>query len=145
MEVIKFDENNGKIKLSKYYIALRVCRYNIVKKLNNKIYDFRFEEELALNAFKSEYRNYARIETLFVLGEAFFKANQLEKMNLYFDIIYKEKYDLSNVITSNFHRRIADIYLYIHEKKEALKWYKSGIQLNSKLGVKKLITNLEKP
>lgn len=144
MEVIKFDENNGKIKLSKYYIALCVCRYNIVKKLNNKIYDFRFEEELALNAFKFDYRNYARIETLFVLGEAFFKANEFEKTNLYFNIIYKDKYDLSDVTISSFHRRIADIYLYINEEKEALKWYKSGVQLNSKLGVKKLIANLEK-
>jgi hypothetical protein len=144
-EAIKFfDENNGKIKLSKYYTALSVCRHNIIEKLNNKIYDFRFEEELALKAFKSDYRNYARIETLFVLGEAFFKANELKKTRLYFDIIYKDKYNLSDVTISNFHRRIGDIYLYNHEKKEALKWYKSGFELNSKLGVKKLIANLEK-
>jgi hypothetical protein len=143
MEVIKFDENIGEIKLSQYYTALNISRYNIIEKLNNKIYDFKFEEELALNAFKSDYRNYSRIEMLFVLGEAFFKTNQLEKMNFYFDVIYNDKYDLSNGVVSNFHRRIADIYLYIHERKEALKWYKSGVQLNSKLGVKKLIARLE--
>lgn len=144
MEVIKFDENNGKFKLNKYYTALNVSRYNIVKKLNNKIYDFKFEEELALNAFGSDYRNYARIETLFTLGEAFLKANELEKTSLYFEMIYNDKYDLSEVTVSNFHRRIGNIYLDIHEKKKALKWYKSGQQLNSKLGVKKLIANLEK-
>lgn len=125
MEVIKFDEDIGKIKLSKYYIALCVCRYNIANKLNNKIYDFRFEEELALNAFQSDYRNYVRIETLFVLGESFFQANEIGKTNLYFDTIYNDKYDLSDVTISHFHRRIADIYLSIHENIEALKWYKS--------------------
>lgn len=144
MEAIKFDEYNGNFKLKKYYTALNVSKHNIKEKINNKIYCFKFEEELALNAFKADYRNYARIETLFILGEAFLKANELEKSSLYFNIIYKDKYDLSEVTVSSFHRKIGNIYLDIQEEKKALKWYKSGLQLNSKLGVKKLIESLEK-
>jgi len=143
MEVVKFDEYNGKFKLSKYYTALNVIKYNIAGKINDKAYLFKFEEELAHNHFKSDFRNYTRIETLFSFGEAFLKANEIKKMTLYFDTIYHDNYDLSEVTVSNFHRRIGDIYLDILDKMEALKWYKSGLQLNSKLGVKKLIANLE--
>lgn len=143
MEAIKFDEFNGRFKLSKYYTVLNVAKHNIAAKINGKVYDFKFEEKLTHNHFKSDFRNYARIETLFAFGDAFFKASEIKKMTIYFDIIYNDKYDLSEVTVSNFHRRIGDIYLALHDKKEALKWYKSGLQLNSKLGVKKLITNLE--
>lgn len=144
MEAIKLDEFNGKIKINKYYTALGISRYNIRKKIDNDHFDFTFEETLALNAFKSEYRNYVRLETLFLLGRAFLIANNISKMNFYFDIIYKDKYELSEVAVSKFHRLIGDIYMDNDKKTEAFKWYKSGLQLNSKLGVKKIFITLEK-
>jgi hypothetical protein len=143
LETIKFDDFNGKYKLSKYYTALNVAKHNIAAKINNKIYNFEFEEEITCKHFKSDLRNYTRIETLFAFGDAFFKAKKIKKMTIYFDIIYNDNYDLSDITISNFYRRIGDIYLAIHDRKVALKWYKSGLRLNSKLGVKKIIANLE--
>jgi hypothetical protein len=143
MDAIKFDEFNGNSKVVRYYTALGICRYNINAKIENNYYEFLFEETLALNTLQSDNRNYARLEILFILGDAFLKANDFAKMNYYFGIISSDKYDLSGVTISNFHRLIGDIYLRNDNKNEALKWYRSGLQLNSKLGVKKLVKTLE--
>jgi hypothetical protein len=105
---------------------------------------FHFEEALAQNALKSDHRNYARLETLFAFGEAFFNKKDFEKMSYYFDLIHNDRYELGETTVSNFHRLIGDIYLRHDNKTEGLKWYKSGLKLNPKLGVKKLIANLEK-
>ena len=144
LDAITFDENNEQHKLENYYIALSVCRFNLHGKIDAQFFDFDFEEILAKKAFKDDFRNYARIETSFMLGEAFLIANNTSKANYYFDIIFNDTYDLSGDTVSKFFRQIGDIYLECDYKTQALKWYKKGLQLNSKLGVKKQVANLEK-
>ena len=144
LDAITFDEYNGEHKLNKYYTALNVCRFNLHGKIEAQFFDFDFEETLAKQAFKSDHRNYARIETLFMFGEAFFIANNVTKADYYFDIIFNDTYELSGDTVSKFFRQIGDIYLERDNKSAALTWYKKGLQLNSKLGVKKQVANLEK-
>jgi len=144
LDAITFDEYNGEHKLDKYYTALSVCRFNIYGKLEAQFFDFDFEETLAKKVFKSDHRNYARIETLFMLGEAFLIAKVVTKADYYFEIIFNDTYDLSGDTVSKFFRQIGDTYLERGNKSAALNWYKKGLQLNPKLGIKKQVTNLEK-
>lgn len=144
LDAIKFDEYNGGHKLDKYYTALNVCRFNLHEKIEAQFFEFDFEETVAEKAFKSDHRNYARIETLFLFGKAFLIANNATKANYYFDIIFNDTYDLSGDTVSKFFRQIGYNYLECGNKSAALKWYKKGLQLNSKLGVKKQVANLEK-
>lgn len=144
LDAIKTDNRIGKFKIESYYTALGICRHNLFEKIEAGNFDFQFEETLARNALKSYYRKYARLETLFTLGKAFFHKKDFEKMSYYFDIIRIDDYELSESTVSNFHRLIGDIYLECDKKIEGLNWYKSGLKLNANLGVKKITANLEK-
>ena len=58
-------------------------------------------------------------------------------------MIYKDKYDLSETIVLRFYRWIWDIYVGNNNKALALRWHKLQLQLNTKLGVKKLVVIIE--
>jgi len=120
LDAVTFDEYNGEHKLNKYYTALSVCRFNLHGKIEAQFFDFDFEEALARKAFESDYKNYARIETLFMLGEAFLIANNVTKADYYFDIIFNDTYELSGDTVSKFFRQIGDTYLERGKKGAAL-------------------------
>ena len=107
-------------------------------------FDFTFEEDLIKKTLeKTIHTDYARISTLLVLGQSFSKANDLDKMESAFNIIRRDQYDLSPVTISNFYRSVGEVYLELTNKEKALEWFKSGLTINPKLGVKKLIDKLE--
>jgi tetratricopeptide (TPR) repeat protein len=132
-------------KLNHYYTALNLASYNLEMKVENSYFDLAFEEELIKKTLeKAIHTDYARISTLLILGQSFCKANEIDKMESTFNIIRKDQYDLSPVTISNFYRSIADTYLELTDKEKALDWFKAGLTINPKLGVKKLIEKLEK-
>jgi hypothetical protein len=133
----------GKKKLKNYYTALNLCQFNIIEKIKAKRLEFDFEEDLILKTLTSELQNYARINSLFYLGLAFKMAEKQDKMNFYFKMISTDKYDLSPVTVSNYYKQIAEIFIELNDSFSALNWLNSGLDLNPKLSVKKLIKQLE--
>jgi hypothetical protein len=115
------------------------------RKVENSFYDFKFEEDLIKDTLqKSTHSDFARINTLFDLGHAFYKANDVIKMESVFNLIQTEKHDLSPSTVANFYRSIGEIYIELAQTDKALDWLRAGLTLNPKLGVKKLIDKLEK-
>lgn len=132
-------------KLDNYYTALNLCSFNLEKKSENSLNDFKFEEELINKTLeKSDLFNFARLSALFSLGAVFHKANQIESMENVFNKIRKENYELSSSTVADYYRNIGEIYIDLKQNDKALDWLKAGLTLNPKLGVKKLIDRLEK-
>ncbi|UEG48629.1 hypothetical protein LK994_08265 [Ferruginibacter lapsinanis] len=140
---IAFASNKGKEKLSHYYTGLNVASYNIEKKIAAGYLDFLEEEELINRTLSDEHYDFARISGLFLLGHGFFVSNNIEKMEYYFNIIKKDKYELSNITVSEYYRAIGEEYYNAKILEKSLIWLKDGITLNPKLGVKKLIQKIE--
>ncbi len=134
----------GTDKIQGYYLASSFISINISLKLNSKQTDFSFEENL-YNSYidNSELNNFAKLNSTFSLGFAFFKANNIPKAELYFDKIEKGPFDLQPMTIAGFYRNIGELYADNSDKTKALKWLKAGQTLNPKLGVKKLITKIE--
>ena len=142
-EILSYSSKTN--KLENYYTALNLCSHNLEKKTENSFYDFKFEEELVNKVLEnSELYNFARVSTLFILGESFYKANQIESMENTFNKIRQENYELSPSTVADYYRNIGEIYFELKQNEKSLDWLKAGLILNSKLGVKKLIDKLEK-
>jgi tetratricopeptide (TPR) repeat protein len=136
----------GKEKINSYYLGLNFCSANLLRKIENNFFDFQFEENHINYILQDcDVFNYVRIETLFTLGQAYQKAGLYAKMNNTFDKIRSEVYDLQPSTISKFYRSIGEIYVELKQKEQALDWLKAGLSINPKLGVKKLISSLEKP
>jgi tetratricopeptide (TPR) repeat protein len=137
-------ESSGLEKIKYYYPALKFCNINLKRKIDDNFFDFKFEEQLLEDTLqKNDLYNYARIESLFAFGNAYFNANDIIMMNKIFDRICSEKYDLSESTIANFYRQIGEIYAALNNNEKAIDWLKMGLKLNPKLGVKKLLANLE--
>jgi tetratricopeptide (TPR) repeat protein len=135
----------GREKINNYYAALKFIQVNLDRKIDTNYFDFQFEEELLNDTLSnSETFNFARIETLVAFGKAYLAAHNFAKMDEVFNIILTEKYDLAESTIANFYREIGETYLKLERSDQALKWLKSGLNLNPKLGVKKLIERIEK-
>lgn len=138
-------KRDGIEKIKSYYSALNFCSVNLQRKIESNFFDFQFEEQLIDETLqKSDLFNYARIDTLFAFGHAYYKANNLNKMESTFDRIRSEKYDLGASTIANYYRSIGEIYSELKQNEKALDWLKAGLTLNPKLGVKKLVDRLEK-
>lgn len=136
---------NGIGKIRSYYKALNFCVVNLGRKVDDDFFDYRFEENLIKDTLEnSTLYNYARMDTLYALGQAYRKANKLDEMKNCFDKIRQDNYDLAQSTTAKFYRAIGEIYIELNEIELALDWLKSGLAMDSKLGVKKLIDQLEK-
>ncbi len=131
-------------KIKPYYSALNFCRINLKRKIEGGFFDFGFEASLIDETLrKNDLFNYARIDTLFTLGSAYYKASDMNKMEDVFDRIRSEQYELGASIVANYYRSIGEIYANLDENEKALGWLKAGLALNPKLGVKKLVDRLE--
>jgi hypothetical protein len=136
--------NKGLMKIQNYYSAANFIEENISLKLKCQNLEFDFEEKL-FNEYiiNSDINNYAKINTFYCLGSAYFKNSNLIKGEYFFNLIEKIQFDLQPSTVSNYYRNIGEDYSEIGENIKALKWLKAGLILNPKLGVKKLISKLE--
>ena len=137
-------QTKGIEKLNGYYKAASFIIENIELKLKYQYFDVLFEEKL-YNEFitVSDLNNYAKLNSIFSLGIAFAKGSELKKAENYFNLIEKTNFDLQPATVSEFYRNVGEYYIEINENEKALKWLKSGLEINPKLGVKKTITKLE--
>lgn len=134
----------GVEKIQSYYSAASFIGENITLKLNSQNSDFAFEEKLFDEfVLNSDLNNYAKVNAFYCLGTAYFKNSNLIKAEYYFDLIEKTQFDLQPSTVSTYHRNIGEGYASIGDKVKALKWLNTGLALNPKLGVKKLIAKLE--
>ncbi|MDB4107887.1 hypothetical protein N9595_05420 [Bacteroidia bacterium] len=101
----------GIANLNSYYSALNFCSENLSRKLENNNLDFDFEEEL-LNKVLENFGlfDFARLDTLFSLGNAYYEASQFDKMELIFKRILSEEYSLSPETVARYYRSIGYIY-----------------------------------
>ena len=136
--VFKFDRLIGKEKIENYYTALNVCRHNFREKIKDNVNDFTFELELLQKALKFRKYNYALIETLYLFGKEFHTLKNFEKRDFYFEIIFKNKFEISQNTVSQYFKKIGILY-YENECHSAKKWFEKGVELNPNLNVKQLI------
>lgn len=131
-------------KIHSYYSAASFISENIGLKLNSQQSDFSFEENLFSSyVLKSDLNNFAKLNSIFLLGFAFFKANDIIKAEQYFELLEKGLFDLQPSTVSDFYRNIGELYIESDDKTKALKWLNAGLTLNPKLGVKKLVAKLK--
>jgi tetratricopeptide (TPR) repeat protein len=136
--------NKGLDKVQGYYPATSFISSSTSLKLNFHQTDFSFEEDLySKHVLTSELRNFANLNATFSLGHAYFAVNSISKAESYFDLIENGTFELQPSTISNYYRTIGELYADIGDRPKAIKWLKSGLTLNPKLGVKKLITKLE--
>jgi tetratricopeptide (TPR) repeat protein len=138
------EEIIGRSKISHYYIAMKLCAHNLIEK-NKASYESIDEEEiLFLNTLKDDTKDYVRLNNLVLLGRSFMLRNNLDKMVKYYQNILDDNFELSpNTIAD--HLRIAGEDFYeMKQYDKALYFLKKGLELNPKLGVKKLVAEIEK-
>lgn len=127
----------GAEKIHDYYSAASFISENIKLKLNSQQTDFSFEENLYnTNVANSDLNNFAKLNSTFSLGLAFFKVNKISKAEQYFERLEKGPFDLQPSTIAGFYRNIGELYADNGNKEKALKWLKGGLKLNPKLGVK---------
>jgi tetratricopeptide (TPR) repeat protein len=130
-------------KLKHYHTALNVATYNIQRKIEANFGNIEFEENLINKALTQENMDYARIDALFLLGHFFCITGDLEKMNSYNNIIENDQYELSPNTVADFIRLIGEDYYSLGDLKKTHHYFSYGLNLNPKLGVKKILLKIE--
>lgn len=137
-------EVRGKEKLLNYYTALSLASHNLYVKNENGIIDISDEENIVLQSLSDEHKDFARAKILFQLGNSFMHQNNFDKMKLYYEKLISTDFDLSANTIADFIRSAGEDLYNVGDLKEAHKYLKKGLELNPKLGVKKLLTEIEK-
>ena len=72
------------------------------------------------------------------------QQQNFDKMGHYYDNILSDSFDLSQNTVADFIRLAGEDFYRIGNLTEALKYFKKGLELNPKLGVKKIVVEIEK-
>jgi hypothetical protein len=143
-EELKSQIEFGIKKIQNYYSACNFIEENCSMKVNSNYFNFEFEENLLETiVITSKLNNYTKLSAITCLGISNLIGKNIEKAKKHLDLIADVKFDLEAATVAKFYRDIGDQYLKINNKQNALYWYKSGLNLNPNLGVKKLITKIE--
>ncbi len=139
-----YTEIRGKEKLQHYYTAIRLGSHNLQVKAANQIQDIADEEKLILDSLSDSHKDFARINIFLQLGKSFMQQKNFDKMSHYYDSILSDSFDLSQNTVADFMRVAGDDFYQLGKLTEALKYFKKGLELNPKLGVKKVVAEIEK-
>lgn len=139
-----YNEMKGKKQLEHYYTALRLASHNLTEKDKNKIENISAEENLVLESLSDSHKDFARINIIYQLGRSYMQRSNFEKMMHYYESILSETFDLSPNTVADYVRVAGENLHSINYSKEALGFLKKGLVLNPKLGVKKLVAEIEK-
>jgi hypothetical protein len=113
---------------------------NLKNKIRNKFNDIN-EEENWFNSI-NENDEYRKGSEFFLIGQFHFDKNS-EKAEHYFKKMSEMvKLENAEYIAKRF-RTIGELYLSIDNKINALKWFKIGLKMNEKIGVKKIVDKLQ--
>jgi len=138
------NQRKGRDKIRSFYDALSFSRINLLRKLEHGENDFEFEEKLIFETLENSSKfNQVRIQAWFELGNAYMSVQDYSKMDSVLEKIRSEDYHLSPASIANFYRQIGEIYVKLGKDKMALSWFKDGLKIHPKLGVKKLISEIE--
>ncbi|MGG9972438.1 hypothetical protein ACQ33O_11650 [Ferruginibacter sp. SUN002] len=139
-----YTEIRGKEKLQHYYTAIRLASYNLQVKADNQIQNIADEEKLILDSLSDRHKDFARINIFLQLGKSFKLQKNFDKMGHYYDSILTDSFDLSQNTVADFIRVAGEDFYQLGKLTEALKYFKKGLELNPKLGVKKIVAEIEK-
>lgn len=139
-----YHEMRGKEKLQHYYTAIRLASHNLQVKADNQIQDIAEEEKLILESLSDSHKDFARINIFLQLGKSFMDNKNFDKMSHYYDCIFSDSFDLSQNTVADFIRIAGEDFYQLGKLTEALKYLKKGLDLNPKLGVKKVVAEIEK-
>lgn len=134
----------GKEKLKHYYTAVGLASHNIYGKNENGIIDISDEENLVIKTLSDQNKDFACANILLLLGNSFMMHNNIDKMVFYYEKLFSSDFDLSPTTIADFIRAAGEDFYKIGDTEKALKYLKKGLELNPKLGVKKLVTEIEK-
>lgn len=139
-----YPEIRGKEKLQHYYTAIRLASHNLQVKSVNHIQDIAEEEKLILESLSDSQKDFARINIFLQLGKSFKEQKNFDKMSHYYNSIFSDSFDLSQNTVADFIRVAGEDFYQLGKLTEALKYFKKGLELNPKLGVKKIVAEIEK-
>ena len=139
-----YTEICGKEKLQHYYTAIRLASHNLQVKTDNQIQDIAAEEKLILDSLSDSHKDFARVNIFLQLGKTFMQQNNFDKMAYYYGRILSDNFDLSQNTVADFIRVAGEDFYQMGNLSEALKYFKRGLELNPKLGVKKVVAEIEK-
>ena len=139
-----YTEICGKEKLQNYYTAIRLASHNLQVKADNQILDIADEEKLILGILSDSHKDFARINIFLQLGKSFMQQKNFDKMTHYYDSILSDGFDLCPNTVADFIRDAGEDFYQLGKLPEALKYFKKGLELNPKLGVKKIVAEIEK-
>lgn len=139
-----YNEIRGKQKLQNYYTAIRLASHNLQVKADNQIQNIAEEEKLILESLSDSHKDFARINIFLQLGKSFMELKNFDKMSHYYDSIFSDSFDLSQNTVADFIRVAGEDFYQLGKLTEALKYFKKGLELNPKLGVKKIVSEIEK-
>lgn len=126
---------------------LSLCLTNISNKILLKNKDIT-EEEILYNSILNKYKTidnhnvYNAIRIAFLLGKHYCNSNY-DKTNKYFKIADEFLIENPKPFLSKYYKEIGECLLEIKKEKEALIWFKKGLEINPKLAVKRNIKKLE--
>jgi tetratricopeptide (TPR) repeat protein len=136
-------EYSGSEKLNYYHTAMNLVSHNLESKIKNNFTDISFEENIVLKNLTDDNKDFHMINILYQLGNSFMLINKQDKMSNYYGLIYNSLFDLSPNTIADYIRYAGEDYYKIGDLENALKFLKKGLELNSKLGVKRLIAEIE--
>ncbi len=122
-DILAFTENLQYSKNSdnnNYYTNCKLCEYNVGRKLETGMNDFRDEEALFDSLMLIEITGYARLNLTFEMGQAFARLELWEKADYYFSLLRDTSFDISPATVSKFYKAIAQFYLDSNTKDIAL-------------------------
>lgn len=137
---IQYSKNSER---NNYYTNCKLCEYNLAKKLAAGVTNFQDDELLFRSIMEIDLVGYAKAIIIFKMGQTFSTIGDWEKADSYFDLFKNTSFILSPVTVSGFYRAIGEIYMEADKKEASLNWFKAGLRINPKLGVKKKLKKLE--
>ena len=91
-----------------------------------------------------EHKDFGCANILLQLGNSFMLQNNFDKMELYYEKLLSTNFDLRLNTISDFTRAVGEYFHKVVNLQTALKFLEKGLELNPKLGVNKLVAEIEK-
>lgn len=133
-------------KVNGFYDVINFNIYNLKQKVKSETVTFEEEVELIMDTINSEIQNqrFIQLSGLFEIGKAYLSRNEEDKSLKYFNLLLDLKYRVSDYSVSSFCKAVGNLYEEREDFELAIQWYQKGIELNSKLSVKRKIIALRK-
>ena len=136
----------GILKLNDYYLAMRLVLHNVKNKIAHGEKDCQFELNLLeKNLGDKDGYDYVGLSTTVELSKLYLINNRISEAEMFLKMFINgtNNSHISNSTVGEFFKEIGESYLMLEDYQNTLKFFKMGVQINPKLGVKRKIIEIE--